>query len=135
MPTATFPGRFSSLADIAQFVTQAAREAGLDSKAAYAVQLAVDEACSNIIEHAYGGEGCGQIECTCDVTPRGLRVVLSDQGESFDPASIPPPNLHVPLKDRQSGGLGIYLIRKMMDEVTYETAPEGVNRLTMVKEK
>ena len=135
MPTATFPGRFSSLAEIAQFVTQAAATAGLDPKAAYAVQLAVDEACSNIIEHAYGGEDRGQIECTCDVTPRGLRIELRDQGESFQPENIPDPNIHVPLDDRTSGGLGLFLIRKMMDEVSYEPDREGENVLTLVKKK
>ena len=56
MKSATFPGRFKSLAKISKFVIEAAKKAGLDDKAIYAVELAVDEAASNIIEHAYGGD-------------------------------------------------------------------------------
>ena len=74
--TLTFPGRFEGLAAISEFVTRAAMDAGLDARAIYAVQLAVDEACSNIIEHAYGGEGRGNIECTCRVNDMGLTIIL-----------------------------------------------------------
>ena len=66
MATAKFSGRFESLADIRKFVFQAASNAGFDEKEIYAVELAVDEACSNIIEHAYEGEGKGDIICTCN---------------------------------------------------------------------
>ena len=58
-----FPGRFSSLAKIGRLVRQAAKEAGLNDKSAYDVELAVDEACTNIIEHGYGGEGKGRSWC------------------------------------------------------------------------
>jgi serine/threonine-protein kinase RsbW len=71
-----FPAKVSSLAEISSYVTQAAERAELDERAVYAVQMAVDEACSNIIEHAYEGQEDGSIECTCEVTSKTLTCVL-----------------------------------------------------------
>jgi serine/threonine-protein kinase RsbW len=133
--TATFPGRFDSLAAIGEFVSRAAEAAGLDARAVYQVQMAVDEACSNIIRHAYGGEGHGSIECTCRVEDEGLTVVLYDQGRRFDPGSVPDPDLSPRLEDRTGGGLGLYFMRQLMDEVRFEFTPDAGNRLTMVKRK
>ena len=133
--TRTFSGQFESLAAISEFVTRAAEAAGLDTRATYAVQLAVDEACSNIIEHAYRGEGQGSIECTWHVTEDGLVIVLRDHGHPFDPASVPEPDIHACLDARTAGGLGLYFMRQLMDEVHFELTPNLGNVLTMVKRK
>jgi serine/threonine-protein kinase RsbW len=133
--TLTFPGQFDSLAPVSEFVTLAAKAAGLDARAVYAVQMAVDEACSNIIEHAYGGEGRGTIECACHINDDGLIVVIRDHGRPFDPTSIPEPDLHASLEDRDGGGLGLYFIRQLMDTVHFEFTPDSGNVLTMVKRK
>ncbi len=63
MPTKIFPGEFSSLAEISDFIAENTKLAGFDEMGTYAIQLAVDEACSNIIEHAYGKDLSGVIEC------------------------------------------------------------------------
>lgn len=133
--TATFPARFDSLVAIGEFVTRAAEAAGLDARAVYAVQMAVDEACTNIIEHAYGGEGRGDIECTWMADDEGLTVVLRDYGRPFDPTSVPAPDLHVSLEERRLGGLGLYFIRQLMDELRFEFTSDAGNVLTMVKRK
>jgi serine/threonine-protein kinase RsbW len=133
--TRVFPGLFDSLAPIGEFVTQAARVVGLDAQAVYAVQMAVDEAVTNIIEHAYGGEGRGTNKCTCHLSDDGLTVTLRDQGRPFDPASVPTPDLDADLEDRRVGGLGLYFIRRLMDEVRFEFTPGSGNVLTMVKRK
>ena len=130
--TETFPGSFDSLEDIGEFTRQAAQASGLDDDAIYQVQLAVDEACTNIIEHAYGGEGRGEIECTCRIEPDGLTMTLRDDGNPFDPSSVPDPDTDAELEDRQMGGLGVYLMRKLMDEVHFECTDSG-NVLTLVK--
>lgn len=135
MRKVTFPGRYDNLAKICKFVVQAAEEAGLSDSAVYSVELAVDEACTNIIEHAYGGEDRGDIQCICKITEKGLTVILEDQGQSFDPAKVPKPNMKARLKDLKSRGAGLFLIRKMMDEVDFEFTKEKGNRLTMVKHK
>jgi serine/threonine-protein kinase RsbW len=133
--SAIFPARLDSLAALGEFVTRAAEAAGLDPRAVYAVQLAVEEACSNIIEHAYGGEGRGDIECTCIVNNNGLTVILRDYGRPFDPTSVPKPDLCASLEDRQVRGLGLYFIHRLMDKVRFEFTPDSGNVLTMVKRK
>ncbi len=130
-----FPGQFESLARVSQFVTRAAETAGLDECAIYAVQMAVDEAFANIIEHAYGGEGRGDIECTCAIDSTGLTITLRDHGRPFDPDSVPEPDTHASLEERKAGSLGLYFMRKLMDEIRFEHVPDSGNVLTMVKRK
>ncbi len=131
--TALFPGRFDSLTRIVSFVTRAARAAGLDVHSIDAVQLAVDEACSNIIEHAYGGESRGDIRCTCRVDLGKLTIKLNDLGAPFNPDVIPEPDLFSDIEHRSEGGLGLFLMRRLMDEVVFEFDPMYGNTLTMVK--
>jgi serine/threonine-protein kinase RsbW len=135
MTTAQFQGYYQNLSLIGDFVGQAAQEAGLDDTAIYAVQLAVDEACTNIIEHAYGGEGLGSIQITTIITDDGLKVVLKDTGKPFNPDLIPMPVTNLPLEEIQPRGIGLYLMRKMMDDVKFEFSNHSGNTLTMVKRK
>jgi serine/threonine-protein kinase RsbW len=130
-----FPGRFDSLIRVSEFVTSAAQTAGLNSAAVYAVEMAVDEACTNIIEHAYGGESRGDIECTCQVEDGELTVTLRDYGRPFDPSTVAEPNISASLEERKEGGLGLFLIRKLMDEVHFRFTPDSGNILTLVKRK
>ncbi len=111
-----------------------AQDAGFESFAVYSIEMAVDEACSNIIEHAYEGEGKGNIRCTCAVTEEALKVTIRDRGKPFDPSQIPPPNLSKNIDDRQAHGLGLHFIRKWMDEVQFRSRG-AENILTMVKHK
>jgi serine/threonine-protein kinase RsbW len=132
MPTLTFPGRYDSLNKIASFVRQAAQEAHLNDFAAYEVETAIDEACSNIIEHAYGGEDLGTIECSYLVSKDHLTIVLRDHGKPFDPSKIPTPDLKRSLGSRKTHGLGLYIMRQWMDRVEFDTTKE-TNILTMIK--
>jgi serine/threonine-protein kinase RsbW len=134
MPTKTFPGSLTSLVEISQFIVQAAEKAGLDENAVYAVELAVDEACTNIVEHAYGGENRGEITCAYDIDPDSLTIRLHDRGKPFDPKQVPVPKKGQKLKDLKPRGAGVFLIRKLMDEVRYEFTEEG-NTLTLVKKR
>lgn len=133
MRARVFPANFESLDTVREFVGEAARESGMDDSEVYAVQLAVDEACSNIIEHAYGGQNRGEIECACEVSEEAFTIVLRDHGQPFDPASIAAPNLDLGLNERQVGGLGLFLMRHLMDEVHFEAQGEAGNVLTLVK--
>ncbi len=101
----------------------------------YAVQLAVDEASTNIIEHGYGQECPSRIDITCEVLEDGLQVMIYDDAEPFDPSEIPEPDVNVSLEDVKPRGLGMYLMRKMMDEVQYEANPNNGNTLTMIKRR
>jgi len=133
MSRQNFQANFEQLDAIREFVGLAARSAGLDDRSVYAVQLAADEACSNIIEHAYEGQTNGLIEITCVSHRDNLTLYLKDWGKSFDPSIKPEPDLTADLSERQIGGLGIFLMRKMMDDVQYHIEPGKGNLLILVK--
>lgn len=135
MPTRTYTSRLENLERISQFIVQQARLAGLSEAEIYQVELAVDEAATNIIEHAYGGNTRLKIHCTCELLDDGLKVVLQDYAKPFDPTSVPDPVIGMPIEDLPPRGLGIFLIRKMMDEVSYRFNKEEGNVLIMVKRK
>jgi serine/threonine-protein kinase RsbW len=130
-----FPAEFQYLDEIRDFVAEIASRGGFDGKEVYAIQLAADEAASNIIEHAYEGVSGGEIEITCEMKAGLLTITMLDHGRAFDPSSVQPPNLKADLSKREIGGLGIYLMRKLMDEVDYESVPGKGNRLTLRKRK
>ena len=134
MRTVTYPAKFEILDDIRNVVAEAARDGGFDDKEVYSVQLAADEAASNIIEHAYEGLTDGQIELTCEMRGAELVISMQDHGRSFDSAKVKKPNIKADLSERQIGGLGMYLMRKLMDEVNYRSSGAG-NLLTMIKRK
>jgi anti-sigma regulatory factor (Ser/Thr protein kinase) len=98
----------------------------------FEVQTAVDEACTNIMEYAYSEEG-GVITLTCEVQDNDFVVTIRDRGKPFDPSSVPPPDLEADLDKRRIGGLGIYLMRKLMDDVSYSFDAEKGNTLVMRK--
>ncbi|MHB1119546.1 MAG: ATP-binding protein [Bellilinea sp.] len=129
-----FPGRYDSLVKIAALVHQATQEFGLDPLASYGVETAVDEACSNIIEHAYGGEGKGEIEFNYRIDEDSLIITLRDNGKGFNPNKIRKPKINVPLKNRQKNGLGLYFMHQWMDEIQFDVIDKA-NVLTMIKRK
>jgi len=137
---AVFSADFGNLDALREFVAAEAIAYGLAPAGVYAVQLAVDEGFTNIVEHAYGGESQNKIECTCQIAGEGLVVTLRDCGKPFNPLAVPEPNLEADLEDREIGGLGLYFIRQLMDEVTFsfiqgDEGQAGCNLLRMVKRK
>ncbi len=134
MPSKKFPARFEFLDEIREFVGKKARASGFSDKDIYSIQLAADEAASNVIEHAYAGMQNGTIQLSCDFSGKILTITLLDHGRQFDPAQVRDPDLKANLSDRQIGGLGIFLMRKMMDEVQYQSSKSG-NLLVMRKYK
>ncbi len=134
MPTRIFPGRNDSLAALSEYICEQAAAAGLSEKEIYAVQLAVDEAASNIIEHAYGGENRGEIECSCTVSKNEIKVVLKDQGKSFAPEEVANLPIGAPLEKFGPRGAGLLLMNKLMDKVQFKFL-KGRNVLTMIKRK
>jgi serine/threonine-protein kinase RsbW len=135
MAKSKFPADFANLDSIRDFVGETAERAGFSGREVYSIQLAVDEACSNVIEHAYEGIPDGDIEITCDVQPDQITIVIHDHGREFDMSKVRKPNLSRELSEREVGGLGVYLIRKLMDEVRFESSCKTGNYLTLVKRK
>lgn len=135
MQSVRFAAKFEFLDEIRDFVGDIAREGGFDEKDVYNIQLAADEAASNIIEHAYEGVTDGLLDLSCGMENNAITIILVDYGEPFDPSAIPMPDLKADLSDRKIGGLGIFLMRKLMDEVHYEPREDKSNVLTMIKRK
>ena len=131
----TFPARFEFLDEIREFVAQVAREGGFTEKEIYSIQLAADEAASNIIEHAYEGISNADLDIACDMQGEMIIITMRDTGASFDPSKVKQPNLKADLSERQIGGLGLYLMRKIMDEVRYVSDAKTGNLLTMIKRR
>lgn len=132
MAQITLPARLEYLEEMLNFIRASAQECRFDEKKISEIHLAAEEALVNVINYAYPGSA-GDLQLTCSVRNGAtLEIEIRDQGIAFDPLSLPTPNIDAPLEERRIGGLGIYLIRKIMDEVRY--AREGdSNILTMVK--
>jgi len=127
---------YENLDILREYVGHIATECGMPPKDVYAVQMAVDEACTNIIEHAYGGECDKSIDLYCEVTPEALIIRIHDHGEPFNPLDVPQPNFNAPIEERDNGGLGLFLMRELMDEIHFSFIPgEEIsdNTLTMIK--
>jgi len=131
-----FAANFEYLDEIRDFVGDIAQSGGFNDKDVYNIQLATDEAASNIIEHSYEGVSDGVLEISCGVKKNTITIILTDHGKSFDPSHVPMPNLKADLSERQIGGLGLFLMRKLMNEVHYEADPKNNrNTLTLIKRK
>ena len=135
MKSVQFAAKFEFLDEIREFVGDIARREGFSDKDVYNIQLATDEAASNIIEHAYENIPDGILKLSCGVKGDIITIVLVDHGEAFDPSEVPLPDLEADLSNRKIGGLGLFLMRKLMDDVFYEPRPDKSNVLTMTKRK
>jgi serine/threonine-protein kinase RsbW len=118
-----------------EVVVAAARDAGLNERAVHHCRLAVDEACTNIIEHGFGSNPVANhtIEIVCGQRENDFFIVIEDDGAPFDPTQFPDPDATVPMEAREPGGWGVFFIKKMMDHVTYERVSDR-NRLMLIKQ-
>ncbi len=121
------------LKEVRTFVDAAARQFGFGDDEVANIVLAVDEACTNIIKHAYGGAPDGDIRVTVIREGKSFEIQIHDHGRSFDPESIHAPNLKKHLTEYRRGGLGVYLMRRLMDHVEYSMHPGEVNEVRLVK--
>ncbi len=130
----TIPGLLEKVPEASSFVALQAEAAGLDERAVYHCEVAVDEWCTNIIEH--GCEDCPgdehHIQITCQERSGQFVITIIDDGMRFDPTSLADVDPNKPLEEREPGGLGWFFIRKFMDQVYYEYK-DGLNHLTMIK--
>jgi serine/threonine-protein kinase RsbW len=133
MPTTLrISAELDNLALIRHFVEERATALGAASSAIQDLLLAVNEATTNIMMHGYQGQP-GVIEIEIRRRGNSLIIRLRDEAPPFDPIIVPPPDLSLPLEKRPLGGLGVYLIRQLMDDVTHRVTPQGGNELILVK--
>jgi anti-sigma regulatory factor (Ser/Thr protein kinase) len=106
-------------------------ELSVSSEERSAIMIAGEEVFVNVIRHAYVEER-GDVVVTLAARDREIEITLSDTGPAFNPLAVAEPDLDRPLEERKAGGLGIVLVRKLMDTVRYERR-EGTNVLTLTK--
>jgi anti-sigma regulatory factor (Ser/Thr protein kinase) len=129
------PSETSFLGLIRDITKKMAAGAGFDAATADRVALAVDEAATNVIEHAYRGAANREVEVRFDDRGPDFRVDVVDDGAMVDPRSVPHVDLEKYVSERRTGGLGVHLMEKIMDSVTFRrTARKNVCRLVKHKE-
>lgn len=123
-----------SLADFRSFIREhCSSMPGINDAVLYDVQLAVDEACTNIITHGYAGMDPGSIILDLEVAGSKITVSLTDFGRSFEPDSTPAPDISAPVEEREEGGFGLFFIRQSMDNMEYRVSEDG-NTMVLTKQ-
>ena len=118
---------------LAIFVEELGEELNLAPDLVFNLNLVLEEAVSNVILYAYPKEEHQEIVLTAKMTNKNLIFVLTDSGKEFDPTQAPDADVTLSAEERQIGGLGIFLIRQIMNEVEYQRI-EGKNVLTLGKQ-
>lgn len=125
----TVPARLESLAGLVKSATASALQYGLEGEHLFAVELVTEEAVVNVFKYAYPHED-GRVRLRCLGEAERFIIEVSDWGLPFDVTAVPDPDITVPIEDRQVGGLGIYLIKRMTDHMSY-TREDGRNILRL----
>ncbi len=117
------------------FVSRIAQNMGFSDEDIHRIELAVDEASTNVIKHAYKGEKDNNkfLDIKVSTYPDRLEINVIDRGKGFDPKDVKTPEMDAYLKKMKRGGLGLYLIKTLMDKVDYFIKPGIRNRVKMVK--
>lgn len=116
----SWPARLESLPLVQEYVENLAQKSGINGKRLIQLSVALEEVVVNIINHAYGQKGRGDILVGFDDQAEAVVVSLSDTGLAFNPLEAAEPDVEMALLDRPIGGLGIMMVKKLMDEVHYE---------------
>jgi serine/threonine-protein kinase RsbW len=111
------------------FVEAVCQVAGFDERATHAIVLATDEATNNVMRHAHQGNPNAQLQIQCFFCPEGIEIRIDDEGAPFDIAAVP----HLDPAELRIGGRGVFLMRRLMDELSCQPRGERGNTLRMVK--
>jgi anti-sigma regulatory factor (Ser/Thr protein kinase) len=123
----------SEISKLAVFVDELGKELSLTPELIFNLNLVLEEAVSNVILYAYGEEKHKEISLMAKISDGNLVFVLTDSGKEFDPTKVPDADITLSAEEREIGGLGIYLIRQIMNKVEYQRIDKR-NVLTMRKQ-
>ena len=122
-----------SLDDFREFLkANCAGHGGVTDEILYDIQLAVDEACTNIITHGYAGMDPGSIILDLELDSDKMTLSLTDFGHGFEPDNAAVPDVDAPIEEREIGGFGLFFIRQSVDDMKYQTSEDG-NTMTLIK--
>lgn len=122
------------LAEVRNFVAKHASDFGFKKQDVADIRLAVDEAYTNIIKHAYKNDKHKSVDIELGYNSSEFWISLLDTGDAFDPNNYSKPDVRQKIKEKKRGGVGVYLIKKLMDSVEYNT-DGSVNEIRMSKKK
>lgn len=122
------------LAEVRNFVAKHASEFGFKKQEVADIRLAVDEAYTNIIKHAYKNDEQKSVDIKLGYNDDTFWISLLDTGDAFDPKNYSKPDVRQKIKEKKRGGVGVYLIRRLMDDVEYHTRGSE-NEIRMTKNK
>jgi len=105
---------------------------GVTDEILYGMQLAVDEACTNIITHGYADMDPGSIILDLEMDPDKLTISLTDFGHSFEPGNAAMPDVEAPIEERELGGFGLFFIQQSVDQMDYRVTEAG-NTMILTK--
>lgn len=128
----TITSQTNRLNDVRRFISEKAREHGFSDDDINKITIAVDEACTNIIKHGYNFSPDHFIDIEIHRDATDFEIVISDSGKQFDPKSIETPDMKEYLSHYRRGGLGVYLMKRIMDKVEFNFQRDR-NILRMVK--
>ena len=132
MKELTIPAKTGNLPMATGFVTKTLEEMGCPAKPMFQIEVSVDELFTNIASYAYP-DGDGTATIRIDDSRKGaVTITFLDAGVPFDPLEHEDPDITLLVEDRPIGGLGIFMVRKTMDSVTYERR-DGMNVVTISK--
>ncbi len=128
-----FKSNFAELSRIRDYILENARAFGFTDDEAYKISLAVDEACSNLIRHAFMFDDSRTIQLFIETTDNSFIVNIVDDGSPFNPLEVPLQNMKEYMEQMKRGGLGIHLMRSVMDNITYypsnKSNPQNILKL------
>ncbi len=127
------PSQTERLKEVREYISGAAQQFGFTEDDTNKIVLAVDEACTNIIKHAYAFRADHTIKLSIQTRGSVFEVTITDQGKPFDPSHIPQPDMKEYLTHFKKGGLGMYLMKTVMDKVEYDFKPGPVNKVRLTK--
>lgn len=131
--TLQIESRTERLIVVRDFVSAAAREFGFSDEEISKIALAVDEACTNVIKHAYKFDPGKKLTISVKGGNGAFEISIQDTGRRFDPAILQPPDMKEYLTHFRRGGLGVYLMKTLMDKVEYSFAPGKQNEVRLIK--
>ncbi len=127
------PSKTGNLELIRSFVSHVSEMVGFDADEISKIELAVDEACANVIKHAYDKQNKDSIDMVVEIDYKKLTIIITDQGKGFDVNKISNKDVREYLAEMRVGGLGIHLMKALMDEVEFKSEPGVKTEVKMVK--
>lgn len=125
--------RTENLSKVLDFINYYALSAGFKADDIQDIMLAVDEAVTNIIKHSYSFDPNCKITLETKINNNEFIITITDKGKSFDPTSVPEPDIRKYQKEHRVGGFGLYLMKKFMDDVNYISIPDNYNKIALKK--